>query len=536
MLAAVKGGVGFGVFSVGGDAPRVGFRVGEGVLDLAAAGLGAVFDGRALNPFLALGRAAWEDTLAPGRRARRQRRRPRPARAARHRTCPSTSPTTSTSTRRSSTRRTSGGSSGPDAEPLLPNWRHLPVGYHGRAGRSSSAARPCVRPCGQVKAPRRTRHRVRAEPAARHRARARVRRRRRRAGSASPSRRPTFRDHVFGVVLVNDWSARDIQAWEYQPLGPFLGKSFATSIARVGDAARAPRGSLRSGRRLRIPSRSPYLRIAGRLGARRRARGRALGNRRLADERARALLDDAAAARARDRERCVDPDGRPLRVGDDLGAGAGERGLAHRAHVERRAARSRLGDGTTRTFLEDGDEVVLRGAGRRARARRGARDDPLRALLTPARRSRSRGRGFPGCAPRRARRRFVRARIWFCSTTLRTEPSARTTGCVSPSRSAKRDDGGCARLPHGRRRRLRRRGSADARTAYYNLERHDQGARDERRVPVGCCGTCLKARRDHRRPPGRRCGPLLARGAARTGRSGRSGRQLLASGGKPPAR
>ena len=40
-----------------------------------------------------------------------------------------------------------------------------------------------------------------------------------------------FADHVFGVVLVNDWSARDIQAWEYQPLGPFLGKSFATSIS-----------------------------------------------------------------------------------------------------------------------------------------------------------------------------------------------------------------------------------------------------------------------------------------------------------------
>ena len=48
-----------------------------------------------------------------------------------------------------------------------------------------------------------------------------------RAGSPSPTS-PT---HVFGVVLVNDWSARDIQAWEYQPLGPFLGKSFATSVS-----------------------------------------------------------------------------------------------------------------------------------------------------------------------------------------------------------------------------------------------------------------------------------------------------------------
>ena len=56
-----------------------------------------------------------------------------------------------------------------------------------------------------------------------------------------------FADHVFGVVLVNDWSARDIQAWEYQPLGPFLGKSFATSVspwvvplAALADARVAP--------------------------------------------------------------------------------------------------------------------------------------------------------------------------------------------------------------------------------------------------------------------------------------------------------
>ena len=55
-----------------------------------------------------------------------------------------------------------------------------------------------------------------------------------------------FADHVFGVLLVNDWSARDIQAWEYVPLGPFLAKSFQTSI-RVGDAALAARGSPRRG-------------------------------------------------------------------------------------------------------------------------------------------------------------------------------------------------------------------------------------------------------------------------------------------------
>ena len=60
----MHGGVGFGVFSTDGDAPRVGFRVGHDVLDLAAHGLGGVFGAATLNPFLALGRSSWEDTIA----------------------------------------------------------------------------------------------------------------------------------------------------------------------------------------------------------------------------------------------------------------------------------------------------------------------------------------------------------------------------------------------------------------------------------------------------------------------------------------
>jgi fumarylacetoacetase len=127
----------------------------------------------------------------------------------------------------------------PDAEALLPNWTHLPVGYHGRAGTVVVSGTPVTRPCGQFRPP---------------------------AGSdgsggsggsgGGPVFGPTQRldieaevgfvcggpvrscvpadevaEHVFGLALVNDWSARDIQAWEYQPLGPFLGKSFATSVA-----------------------------------------------------------------------------------------------------------------------------------------------------------------------------------------------------------------------------------------------------------------------------------------------------------------
>jgi fumarylacetoacetase len=112
----------------------------------------------------------------------------------------------------------------------MPNWRHLPVGYHGRSSSIVIDGTPIVRPSGQRKP----------------------------AGADAPLFGPSqrldielevgfvtgpgnelgnpigvaqMRDHVFGLVLVNDWTARDVQVWEYQPLGPFLGKSFATTIS-----------------------------------------------------------------------------------------------------------------------------------------------------------------------------------------------------------------------------------------------------------------------------------------------------------------
>jgi fumarylacetoacetase len=118
----------------------------------------------------------------------------------------------------------------PDNAALPPNWKHLPIGYHGRAGTVVVTGTDVVRPSGQRKAP--------TDPA--------------------PVFGPSIRldieaelgyvvgggtqigsrvsvdaatDHLFGVVILNDWSARDIQAWEYVPLGPFLGKSFATSVS-----------------------------------------------------------------------------------------------------------------------------------------------------------------------------------------------------------------------------------------------------------------------------------------------------------------
>jgi fumarylacetoacetase len=222
---------------VGPAGPFVCVRFGDDVFDLGAAeraGLvdaGGTFQGATLNPFMALGRPQWTtvrrrlvsllsggvgDLLRPLSTVRPVL----PFAVADY-----------VDFYASEAHATNLGQLlRPGQPPLLPNWRHLPVGYHGRAGTVVVSGTDIVRPCGQRKAPDAD------------------------APTYGPSRRldveaevgfvvgvPScpgvplstvdFADHVFGVVLVNDWSARDIQGWEYQPLGPFLGKSFATSIS-----------------------------------------------------------------------------------------------------------------------------------------------------------------------------------------------------------------------------------------------------------------------------------------------------------------
>ncbi|WJV46871.1 fumarylacetoacetase [Streptomyces flavofungini] len=119
----------------------------------------------------------------------------------------------------------------PDAPtPLTPNWKHLPIGYHGRSGTVVVSGTDVVRPTGQRKTPAdtapvfgpSTKLDIEAEVGFV-------------VGTPSTLGTPVpltdFREHVFGLCLLNDWSARDLQAWEYVPLGPFLGKSFATSVS-----------------------------------------------------------------------------------------------------------------------------------------------------------------------------------------------------------------------------------------------------------------------------------------------------------------
>lgn len=118
----------------------------------------------------------------------------------------------------------------PNGDALTPNWKHLPIGYHGRSGTVVVSGTDVVRPSGQRKTPAdeapvfgpSIKLDIEAEVGFV-------------VGVGSEQGRPVplgdFRDHVFGLCLLNDWSARDIQAWEYVPLGPFLGKSFATSVS-----------------------------------------------------------------------------------------------------------------------------------------------------------------------------------------------------------------------------------------------------------------------------------------------------------------
>ncbi|HSJ34990.1 MAG TPA: fumarylacetoacetase [Acidimicrobiia bacterium] len=117
----------------------------------------------------------------------------------------------------------------PDAEPLLPNWRHLPVGYHGRSGTVYVDGTPVRRPRGQRRGPD---GEIVFGPSVRLDIEAEL------GWVLGGATRPgetvlttSAADHLFGIVILNDWSARDIQAWEYVPLGPFLGKSFATSVS-----------------------------------------------------------------------------------------------------------------------------------------------------------------------------------------------------------------------------------------------------------------------------------------------------------------
>jgi fumarylacetoacetase len=258
--------------------------------------------------------------------------------------------------------------------PLLPNYKYVPIGYHGRASSVRASGEPVIRPSGQRKPPE-------AE-----------------APEYGPSRRLDYelelgiwigrgndlgrpipigeaKEHIAGYCLLNDWSARDLQAWEYQPLGPFLAKNFLTSISPwiVSADALAPFRSPMPPRPEGDPQPLPYLddasdRQDGGLSIQlevtlstelMRAQGRTphVLSRGAADA---AMYWSAAQIVAHHSS-----NGCNLQPGDLIGTGTlstdSDEGLGSLLEISRGGKQPiELASGEKRSFLEDGDELTLR--------------------------------------------------------------------------------------------------------------------------------------------------------------------------------
>jgi fumarylacetoacetase len=237
----------FGVFSPDGEEPRGGVAIGDAVLDLKAAVAADLFDGEALeaaraasgpalNPLMALSAASRQalrlrlvELLEEGSAERAKvEALLHPASACRMQTPAAIGDYTDFYA--GIHHATAVGKLFRPDNPLLPNYKYVPIGYHGRASSVRVSGEPVRRPNGQRKRPDEA------------------------APTFGPCRNLDFElelgvwvagsnplgqpipiaeagRHVFGLSLLNDWSARDIQTWEYQPLGPFLAKSFATTLS-----------------------------------------------------------------------------------------------------------------------------------------------------------------------------------------------------------------------------------------------------------------------------------------------------------------
>jgi len=258
--------------------------------------------------------------------------------------------------------------------PLLPNYKYVPIGYHGRASSVRASGEPVIRPSGQRKAPDAD------------------------VPEYGPSRRLDYElelgiwigegnelgspipigeagEHIAGYCLLNDWSARDLQAWEYQPLGPFLAKNFLTSVSAwvVSPQALEPFRKAMPPRTHGDPEPLPYLddaadRASGALAIQIEAtltteKMRAAG---LAPHILSRGSADAAmywsAAQIVAHHSC---NGCNLQPGDLIGTGTlstdQTSGLGSLLEISQGGKHPiQLINGETRSFLEDGDEVTLR--------------------------------------------------------------------------------------------------------------------------------------------------------------------------------
>ena len=266
----------------------------------------------------------------------------------------------------------------PGGEPLLPNYRYLPVGYHGRAASVIISGTDVRRPCGQTKAPDADGPTVGPTRALDFELELGfITGPGNAPGEAIPTARA--RDHIYGVVLLNDWSARDIQGWEYQPLGPFLSKSFATSISPwiVSLDALEP---FRVPNRPQEPEPPPYLRVAEDwaydIGLTVAVQSTAMRA---------AAMPPATIARTTfsrmywnmaQQLAHMTVNGSLVRAGDLYGSGtiSGEAPGTYGSMIElteRGAKPLALPSGETRAFLADGDTVIMHAHATRAGARIG---------------------------------------------------------------------------------------------------------------------------------------------------------------------
>lgn len=258
-------------------------------------------------------------------------------------------------------------------QPLLPNYKWLPIAYHGRASSIGVSGQVVRRPHGQLKPPNAEQPRL--APTERLDYELEV-------GmfigagncAGEPIRLTRAEEHVFGLCLLNDWSARDVQAWEYQPLGPFLAKSFATTISPwvVTLEALAPFRSPWS-RPQADPQPLPYLDDAGM-----RSGGAVDLQLEVALETAR-MRAQGAAPQSLSRSNFRDSywtiaqmvahhtvNGCNLQSGDLFGSGtqsgAGPEEAGSLLELTTAGQRPlKLANGETRKFLADGDRVILRG-------------------------------------------------------------------------------------------------------------------------------------------------------------------------------
>jgi fumarylacetoacetase len=357
----------YGIFRRAGEPARVGVRFGDGVLDLQALAADGLLDDPtgafgqpALNAFMERGPEAWSQTrerlqrlvsgvdAEPSLIALDEVELQLPFAVADYVDFWSSIEHASNS----------GRIFRPGSDPLPPNWRHMPIGYHGRSGTVVPGGTPVRRPRGQSRPDRD------APPVFGPSAKLDVELELgfvigtpTTVGEPVPVARAA--EHVFGVVLLNDWSARDLQAFESQPLGPFLGKSFLTSISPwvTPMAALAPFRAAPS--TPQEPAPADYLREepwAFDIALEIELNGAAI-----ARTNARHLYWSVAQQIAH-----LTVNGASMRTGDLLGSGT----ISGPTREERGCLLELSWNGTEpvalpgggeRTFLEDGDEVVLRG-------------------------------------------------------------------------------------------------------------------------------------------------------------------------------